>query len=60
MKYFISTIRYTEAARASTSWRGGGGGGTISEGHIVCNYTKKIAPFMNMQSRHEILEKYYF
>ena len=37
-----------------------GRGGTISEGHIVCNYTKKIAPFMNMQSRHEILEKYYF
>ena len=35
-------------------------GGTISEGHIVCNYTKKIYCPFDEQLRHEILEKYYF
>ena len=42
---YVHVPSTAEAARASTSW--GKGSGAISEGHIVCNYTKTIAPLMN-------------
>ena len=46
--WYIATGKCQQRRRELRQVGGGeGGGGTISEGHIVCNYTKKIAPLMN-------------
>ena len=45
----LCCMYYTACSRGGASFDklGRGGGGVQLEGHIVCNYSKKIAPLMN-------------